>query len=75
MKIEDSRFVQMGQKFKELRKKAGYTSYASFAWDHGLSRKYYWQVEKGQSVGVAYLLRLLEIHNLTLEEFARDLKL
>jgi hypothetical protein len=65
MAKDDEWFLKMGKKFKELRKQEGYSSYASFAWEHDLSRKYYWQVEKGQSVGLIYLFRLLDIHNLT----------
>jgi transcriptional regulator with XRE-family HTH domain len=43
--------VKIGEKLAELRKKKGYTSHETFAYDHDLSRVQYWRIEKGKSNG------------------------
>jgi len=41
--------VKIGEKLAELRKKKGYTSHETFAYDYELSRVQYWRIEKGKS--------------------------
>jgi transcriptional regulator with XRE-family HTH domain len=67
-------YKKIGHKLKELRIKANYTSYEDFAMSHELSSRYYWAVEKGKSVSISYLIKLLNIHNVSLEEFFKDFK-
>ncbi len=64
---------RIGNKFKSLRIKAGYGSYETFAMEHDLSGRYYWGVEKGRNVSLKYLLKLLQIHEITVENFFKDL--
>jgi transcriptional regulator with XRE-family HTH domain len=60
----------IGEKLVELRRKKGYTSYESFAFDHDLPRVHYWRIEKGKvNVTFKSLARILAIHDLTIEEF------
>ncbi|RAV99686.1 XRE family transcriptional regulator [Pseudochryseolinea flava] len=60
----------MAVKFTELRKKKGYTSYESFAFDHELPRMQYWRIENGKTnITLKTLCKLLVVHNLTPEEF------
>jgi transcriptional regulator with XRE-family HTH domain len=62
--------VQIGQKLEDLRRKKGYTSYENFAFDYDLPRVHYWRIEKGKvNVTLKSLIRILAIHNLTMEEF------
>lgn len=75
MQISDEDFVkQVGIRIRKLRVDKGYTSYERFAIEFDIDRKYYWEVEKGRNVTIIYLLKLLKIHNLSLEEFFKDFK-
>lgn len=57
-------------KLKQLRMDGGYTSYEKFATEHGFGRKQYWRMEENQTnMTLQSLLRILKIHQLTLEEF------
>jgi transcriptional regulator with XRE-family HTH domain len=69
-KTYNSVLTMIGEKLVELRRKKGYTSYESFAFDHDLPRVHYWRIEKGKvNVTLKSLSRILDIHNLALEEF------
>jgi hypothetical protein len=52
----------------------GYSSYENFAWDNNLNRVQYWRLEKGENFTMKTLLKILEIHKLSLKEFFNDLK-
>ena len=54
---------------KQLRKDKGYTSYETCAFDHELNRVQYWRVENGQNITLKTLLKILAIHNLSIEDF------
>ncbi|GAB3828673.1 XRE family transcriptional regulator [Hymenobacter jeollabukensis] len=69
----DPRILQIAHKLKHLRLAAGYTSYEAFAFDHDLPRVGYGRHEKGSNLTLKSLLRLLDIHGLTLAEFFADL--
>lgn len=71
---QEKRIKQIGDRIKDLRIRSGYTSYETFATDHDLPRKNYWRLEKGYNFTIATLLRILEIHKMTLSEFFKDLK-
>ena len=65
----------MGKKLKELRKEKGYTSYETFAFDNEINRMQYWRMEKGLSnMSIATLLRVLEVHKMSLKDFFADFK-
>lgn len=61
--------------FIMLRKKRGYTSYESFAFEHDFPRAQYWRVETGRhNLTLRTLSKLMAIHNLPLEEFLQLLR-
>ena len=60
---------RIGERLKQLRIEAGYTSYENFAWDYELSSRYYWGVEKGRNISVSYLIKILDIHKMSIEDF------
>jgi transcriptional regulator with XRE-family HTH domain len=70
----DPRIQAIAEKLKKMRIKAGYTSYENFAVDNDLNRVQYWRIEKGKNFTLSYLLRLLDIHQISLKEFFKDLK-
>lgn len=65
----DNRIVQIACKLKQLRKRNGYSSYEAFALDNNLDRKQYWRMENGTNFTISSLLKILDIHKITLKEF------
>ena len=72
--IEQDKLWLIGNIIKALRIKAGYTSYENFATEHELTNSYYWLAEKGTNLSINYLLRILEIHKVSLSDFFKDIK-
>lgn len=70
---QDPRILTIAQKLRRLRIEAGYKSYETFAFDHGLPRVGYGKHEQGTNLTMKSLLRILDIHKLTLAEFFDDL--
>lgn len=70
----EKRILKLGAKLRELRKAAGYKSYENFAFDNELNRVQYGRMEKGANITIASLLKVLDIHKLSLEEFFKGLK-
>lgn len=68
----DERLVAIGQKLRRLRQFKGYTSYEKFAYDHDLPRVGYGNHEQGTNLTMSSLLRLLDIHGLTLAGFFQE---
>ena len=66
---------KIAEKVKQLRIDKGYTSYENFAYENDLSRVQYWRLERGTNFTINYLLRILEIHQLSLREFFNDVDL
>lgn len=69
---QDPRFVEIGKRIKELRIAKGYTSAEIFAYEHELNRVSYWRMEKGCNMTLVSLMRILDIHQLSLHEFFKD---
>jgi len=69
------RIKKIGERIKELRVKKGFTSYETFAFENDLPRVQYGRLERGAAnFHIATLLRILDIHKITLEEFFEGLK-
>ncbi|RED26939.1 hypothetical protein BD847_0870 [Flavobacterium cutihirudinis] len=64
---------QISQKLKEIRLSKGYTSYETFAFENELNRVQYWRIESGKNITLKTLLKVLEIHQISLEDFFRNL--
>jgi transcriptional regulator with XRE-family HTH domain len=70
MKKDEKVLKQIGDRLIKLRIKKGYKSYESFALDNEMSRMQYWRIEKGiANITMKSLLRILEVHDLTIAEF------
>ena len=66
----DIALKHIGNKLAELRKKKGYTSHESFAYDHDIPRMHYWRIENGRTnITIRSLMKILAIHGITLQEF------
>ncbi len=69
----DERIEKIAARIKQLRIQKGYVSYEFFAWEHQIPRVQYWRMEKGTNFTFKNLLRILDAHGMTLEEFFSDL--
>jgi len=70
----DKRILKIADKIKKMRVEKGFTSYDSFAWDNDLSRIHYWRIEKGSNLTMQTLLKILDIHKITLEDFFKGIE-
>ncbi len=68
----DKRLTAIGQHLRRLRQQKGYTSYEKFAYDHDLPRVGYGNHEQGGNLTMSSLLRLLDIHGITLAAFFQE---
>lgn len=73
-KILDSRIMRVANKLERLRIKKGFTSYENFAIEYGISRMQYWRMEKGTNFTFESLLKILDAHKMTLNEFFEDIE-
>jgi len=67
------RIEKVANKVKQLRKDAGFTSFQSFAFTYEINRVQYWRIESGKNITLKTLIKVLDIHKITLEEFFKDL--
>lgn len=70
----DKRQLAIAMKIKQLRLEKGYTSYEQFAWDNEINRVQYWRIEKGSNITIASLLKVLDIHKVSLRDFFSDIE-
>jgi len=68
----DERILKIANKIKQLRIEKGYVSYEFFAWEHNIPRVQYWRMEKGTNFTIRTLLRILDAHEMTLEDFFKE---
>ena len=73
-KDHEKRIRKIGDKLRQLRTDAGYTSYENFAFDNEIPRVQYGRMEKGVNFRIATLMRVLEVHEITMEKFFKGLK-
>lgn len=71
--IVDNRILKMAQKLKKLRIESGYTSYEKFAWENEINRVQYWRMEKGANITLTSLLKVLDVHKISLRDFFEDI--
>jgi transcriptional regulator with XRE-family HTH domain len=60
---------KIGERLKYFRKKAGYSNYEYFAYDHNISRPQYGKYEAGANIQLNTLIKILKAMNISLEEF------
>jgi transcriptional regulator with XRE-family HTH domain len=70
----DPRIMKISEKLEKMRIDKGYTSYENFAIEYGISRMQYWRMEKGTNFTLESLLKILDAHDTTLEEFFKGIK-
>jgi transcriptional regulator with XRE-family HTH domain len=60
---------KLGNRLKEYRMKAGYTSYEYFAYENNISRTQYGKYEAGGNIQFNTLVKILLAFGVTMEEF------
>jgi hypothetical protein len=68
------RIKKIGDRLRELRVKAGFKSAEAFSNEHDIPRVQYGRIERGVNFKIATLIRVLEAHKITFEEFFKGLK-
>jgi predicted transcriptional regulator len=69
----DARILKIADKLRKMRIEKGFTSYEHFAWDNEIGRQQYWRIEKGKNFTMQTLLKILDIHKITMEEFFKGI--
>ncbi len=72
--IESIYLKKIGERLKYFRKKAGYTNYEYFAYDHNISRPQYGKYEAGANIQLNTLFKILKAMNVSPEEFFQGFK-
>lgn len=68
----DKTSKEIGDKLRTIRIAKGYTSYENFALENDIDRKQYWRIENGQNLTLKSLIKILDIHGLSLKKFFTD---
>jgi len=73
-RLEDDKFLFLiGEKLRDLRKKAGYSNQENFSYDAEIPRAQYGRYEKGVNLTLLSLKKILDFHKLSFEEFFKDM--
>ena len=67
--VEDERLIAIGKQIKQLRINMGYSSAEIFAYEKNINRISYWRMEKGHNITMKSLLKVLDIHQISLSNF------
>lgn len=70
---ELKRLKKIGKKLRELRIEKGYSSYDFFAWENKMPKTTYLNMEQGKNFTMTSLMKVLDIHGVSLEEFFKNL--
>lgn len=65
----DKELKKIANRIKQLRIKAGFTSYEYFAYEHDISRTQYARYEQGKDLRYSTLIKIISAHGLTVKEF------
>ncbi len=68
-KEEEKLLRAMGDRLRQLRKKAGFSSQDQFAYDNEIPRAQYARYEKGINITLLSLNKILKCHKMSLQEF------
>lgn len=60
-KEKSKEVLLLAGRIKSLRKRAGYTSYEIFAYDHNITRSQWGRYEKGEDIRFTSLVRICKI--------------
>jgi hypothetical protein len=67
--VPEKEAAKLGARIKQLRKKAGFTSAAMFAFEHSFIPSAYGKWEQGKNIEYFTLIRILNCHGIGYTEF------
>lgn len=70
--FKDKRLEEVGRRIKKLRTEKGSKSYETFALDNDLPTIQYWRLEKGANMRLDSLFKILDIHEISVEDFFKE---
>jgi transcriptional regulator with XRE-family HTH domain len=65
----EKQIENLGNRIKQLRKKKGFTNYEFFAYENRIGRSQYGKYEQGVDMQFSSILKLIEIHGISVKEF------
>lgn len=65
----EDQLAKLGARIKDLRIKAGYTSYEYFAYEHNIPRAQFGRYEQGKDLRFSSLVKVVSAFGMTMEEF------
>ena len=68
-KEKPKELLVLAKRIKELRKKAGYSSYENFAYDNNITRSQWGRYERGEDLRYTSLTKVCKALKISLEEF------
>lgn len=68
----ETELKRLGKRIKELRVKAGYTSYEYFAYEHDIPRAQFGRYEQGKDLRFSSLVKIANAFGMTLKEFFNE---
>lgn len=71
-KEEKKYLIKLGERMKQLRKKAGHKSYEYFAYENEISASQYAKYERGGNIQFNTLIKIIKALDVTFEEFFKD---
>ena len=71
-KHQEDNLIKLGKRLKDLRKSKGFTNYEQFAYTHNISRAQYGRYEKGGNISLKTLLKIIQIHNISVKDFFNE---
>ena len=68
----DEELQKLGNRIKQLRIQAGYTSYEYFAYEHNISRAQFGRYEQGQDLRFSSLVRVVNAFGISMKDFFEE---
>ena len=66
---EEEQIKKLAARISELRKQKGFTNYEFFAYENKIGRSQYGRYEKGIDMRFSSIIKLINMHGLTVKEF------
>lgn len=65
----DDQIHKLAGRISELRKQKGFTNYEFFAYENKIGRSQYGRYEKGVDMQFSSIIKLINMHGMTVKEF------
>ena len=69
---ELEQLIKIGKGLRKLRKERNYSNYHKLAYDMDMTHSQYGGYEKGKNMNVLTLIRILNFHEISIQDFLKD---